>query len=72
MGRFYTLPFFLISNKTCETKASTGNSINGPITSASAIRGSSGKAVTAIASATGEFLANVVSLDLLYLCKINA
>ena len=34
------------------------------ITSASAIRGSSGKAVTAIASATGEFLANVVKLRL--------
>ena len=58
------LPFFLISNKTCDTQASTGNSINGPITSASAIRGSSGKAVTAIASATGEFLANVVKLRL--------
>lgn len=60
----YIVFFFLISNNTCETQASTGSSINGPITSASAIRGSFGKAVTAIASATGEFLANVVKFRL--------
>ena len=44
-GRFFIVYccFFLISNNTCETQASTGSSINGPITSASAIRGSSGK-----------------------------
>ena len=38
-----------------------GNSISGPITKASAIKGLSGKAVTAIAKASGELRANVAN-----------
>lgn len=44
--------------------ASTGNSIKGPITKASAISGWSGNAVTAIAKATGEFRAIIVIFKL--------
>lgn len=44
--------------------ASTGSSISGPTTSASATSGSSGNAVTAMANATGELRARIVSRKL--------
>ena len=47
-------------SKTLDIKNNTGNSINGPIIRASDINGLSGNVATEIASAIGEFLANVV------------
>ncbi|BDH61672.1 hypothetical protein MTP04_18020 [Lysinibacillus sp. PLM2] len=47
---------FLIASKICEIIVSTGNSIKGPIINAKAINGCSGRAVTTIANAIGEFL----------------
>jgi hypothetical protein len=48
---------------TAEFIASTGNSIKGPITNTSDITGRKGKVTTAIASETGEFLADVVNIN---------
>ena len=59
-SHFISSSFALINNKILVTKNKTGNSIKGPIISARAIKGLSGKASTAIANAMGEFLAHFV------------
>ena len=55
---------FLKESNSWETSARMGNSINGPITKAKAIKGRSGKATTAMASETGELRAIVIRLKL--------
>lgn len=51
-------------SSTWAVSASMGNSMSGPITNASAINGSPENAVTAMASAMGEFRAMVVMVRL--------
>lgn len=59
-------PDFLIINVNFETMYNTGNSINGPITSAIISSSEFGKELIAIASANGEFRASVVMVRLAY------
>lgn len=61
---FITVRLSLIRSRTCDMTPNTGSSIRGPITSASAINGSSGNAVSAIASTIGELRASVVRFRL--------
>ena len=57
---------FLIHRQNFETIYSTGNSINGPITSAIDINSCPGNEFIAIANANGELRANVVMVKLAY------